>query len=80
MTSSARTIALVSLLALAACGRGDTPEAPPGAVERTAEALERNEAAELNRTARRIDDEAEARADDSKQRIEAIEKERGSGN
>ena len=71
-----RPIAAASLLALGllcACGPRATPEAPPGAVERTTEALARNEAAELNRTARRIDAEAEARAEASEERIEAIE-------
>lgn len=71
-----RASALLSLLALAACGPGDTPQPPPGAVERTADALDRNDAAERKETVRRIEDEADARADDSKQRIEAIEQRR----
>ena len=56
------------------------PEAPPGAVERTADELDRNEAAELKQTVRRIEVEADARADDSKQRIKAIENKRREGN
>jgi hypothetical protein len=76
----AQTASLLSLLALASCGPRDTPQAPPGAVERTTEALDRNEAAQKKETVRRIDDEAEARADDSKDRIEAIEKARGGKN
>ena len=71
-----RTPLLPLLLALAACGRSDPPpEAKPGAVERTTDALDRNAAAERNQTVERIDNEAEARAADSKQRIEAIERE-----
>jgi hypothetical protein len=76
----ARTFALLSLLALAACESRETPQAPPGAVERTTEALDRNEAAQKQETVRRIDDEAEARADDSEERIEAIEKARDGKN
>jgi hypothetical protein len=78
--TSARTAAFLSLLALAACGPGKMPEAPPGAVERTADELDRNEAAELKQTVRRIEVEADARADDSKQRIKAIENKRREGN
>jgi hypothetical protein len=68
-----RPSAFLPLLALVACGPRETPQAPPGSVERTADALDRKDAAERNATVRRIEDEAEARADDSEQRIEAIE-------
>ncbi len=78
--TSTRTIALLSLLALGGCGPGETPEAPPGAVERTADALDRNDAAQRNQTVRRIEAEAEARSEDFEERIEAIEKERAPGN
>ncbi len=71
-------ILLTSLvLALCACGgSAETAEAPPGAVERTTEALARNEAAEQKATIRKIDREAEVRAEASKDRIEAIERNR----
>lgn len=74
-----RGFAFVSFLALAACGQPEAPEAAPGAVERTADALDRNEAAERKDTVRRIEAEAEARSESSEARIDAIEKERATG-
>ncbi len=68
-------LAVACLLALCACGSADPPEAPPGAVEQVTDALERNAAVEQARTVQRIDREAAARAEASKERIEAIEKE-----
>ncbi len=69
-----RSPALLLLAALAGCGAAETPQAAPGAVERTTAALTRNEAVERGETIRRIDAEAEARAAASKERIEAIER------
>ena len=71
--------ALLLLLALAACGSSEAPEAAPGAVERTTAELDRNDATERRDTIRRIENEAEARTDRFEQRIEAIERE-GPGN
>ncbi len=68
-----RTAPFLLLLALSACGSKETPEAPPGSVERTTESLARNEAAERVETIRRIDRDAQARAEDSKRRIKAVE-------
>jgi hypothetical protein len=76
-----RTCLLPPLLALAACGPSETPaEAPPGAVERTTDALDRAAAADQRDTVRRIENEAEVRADDSKRRIKAVERGRAEGN
>lgn len=74
-----RTLPLVFLIPLAACGASETPEAPPGSVERLTTQLDRNEAAERRATARRIDREAEARTERFEQRIEAIEKKQAGG-
>lgn len=72
----ARTAFVLPILALAACGGSDTPKAAPGAVERTVEQLERNEAAERAQTIRKVDREAEARANQAERRIKASEKQR----
>ena len=72
---------LLPLLPLAACGPSETlAEAPPGAVERATDTLDRDALTERNDTIRRIENEAEIRADDSKRRIKAIERDRAEGN
>ena len=63
------------LLPLAACGTSETPQPAPGAVERLTAELDRNDTAERNATARRIDREAEARQASFERRIAAIERE-----
>ena len=66
------------LLVAGACGSSDseTPKAAPGAVERTVEELDRNEAAERAQTIRKLDREAEARADEAQRRIRESERQR----
>lgn len=71
---STRALSLPLLLAIAACGSPEAPEAPPGAVERVTEQLDRNDAIERRDTIKRIENEAEARTDRFEQRIEAIER------
>ena len=72
---------LLPLLSLAACGPSETvAEAPAGAVERATDTLDRDALSERNDTIRRIENEAEIRADDSKRRIKAIERGRAEGN
>ena len=71
-----RTAFPLLLLIAAGCGSSDTPQAAPGAVERTVAELDRNEAAERARTARKLDREAEARADEAERRIRASERQR----
>jgi TolA-binding protein len=66
---------LLPLVALVACGSPQSPEAAPGAVERTTAQLDRDDAREKSITVRRIEDEAEARSDRFDGRIAAIEKE-----
>ena len=73
------TILAPALLALAACGSAEAPEAAPGAVERTTRELDRNAAAEMNQVIRKADDEAAERADAAKKRIRASEKARTGG-
>ncbi len=58
--------------ALCACGAEPAPQAAPGAVERTTEALDRQDAAEKAATTRRNDREADARADAAERRLEAV--------
>ena len=67
------------LTLLAACGSEPTPEAAPGAVERTTRELDRNAAAAMNSAIRKADDEAAGRADAAKNRIRASEKARTGG-
>ena len=72
---------LLPLLSLGACGPSETiAEAPPGAVERATDTLDRDALTERNDTIRRIENEADVRADDSKRRIKAIESDRAEGN
>lgn len=78
--ASAHPLSALSLLLLTACGQGDAPEAPPGSVERTTDAIERNEAVQRNETIQRIDREAEMRAEASKQRVRAVEQEQAAAN
>ena len=75
-----RIAAPLSLFALSACGSSETPQAAPGAVERTTAELDRNEAAGRRDTVRRIEREAEARSDRFDDRIEAIEREKAAKN
>ena len=70
----ARTAFPLLLLIAAGCGPSETPKAPPGAVERTVEELDRNEAAERAQTIRKLDREAEARAAEAQRRIRASER------
>lgn len=73
----APTAAAAALLfPLAACGSSETPQAAPGAVERTVEALDRNEALERDRTVRTLHREEDLRAEQAERRIEAVESER----
>jgi predicted small lipoprotein YifL len=65
---------LAPLLALAACGSPQAPEAPPGAVEAATAELDRNDAIERRDTIKRIENEAEARTEDAERRIKAIER------
>ena len=71
-----RTALPLLLLMTAACGSSETPKAAPGAVERTVAELDRNEAAERAQTIRKLDREAEARADEAQRRIKASERQR----
>ena len=68
-----------ALTPLAACGSAETPEAAPGAVERTTRELDRNAADQMNQALRKSDDEAAVRADAAKDRIAASEKARRGG-
>ena len=72
----ARTAFPLLLLMAAACERSETPKAAPGAVERTVAELDRNEAAERNQTIRKLDREAQARADEAQRRIRESERQR----
>ena len=72
----ARTAIPLLLLMTAGCGPSETPKAAPGAVERTVAELDRNEAAERNQTIRKLDREAQARADEAQRRIRASERQR----
>jgi hypothetical protein len=67
---------LLLLTSAAGCGPSETPKAAPGAVERTVAELDRNEAAERAQTVRKLDREAEARADEAERRIRASERQR----
>jgi hypothetical protein len=71
-----RTAFSLMLLGAAGCGPSETPQAAPGAVERTVAELERNEAAERARTIRKTEREAEARAAEAQRRIRASERQR----
>lgn len=72
----ARTAIPLLLLMTSACGPSETPKAAPGAVERTVAELNRSEAAERAQTIRKLDREAEARADEAERRIRASERQR----
>ncbi len=73
----ARTaFSLLLLTSAAACGPSETPKAAPGAVERTVEELDRNEAAERAQTIRKLDREADVRADKAERRIRKSEGQR----
>ena len=73
-----RTAFPLLLLIAGACGpsQSEPPQAAPGAVERTVAELDRNEAAERAQTIRKLDREAEARADEAERRITASERQR----
>jgi hypothetical protein len=77
--TSARSLLLLPLLILGGCEAAEAPKAQPGAVERTADALDRNEAAERNATIRRLEREAQIRAADSEERIKDIERRQEKG-
>jgi hypothetical protein len=66
-----RVSAIFLCLALSGCGPEPAPKAAPGAVERTTEALDRDEAAERVATTKSNDREAEVRADAAARRIRA---------
>jgi hypothetical protein len=69
-----RTAFPLLLLAAAGCGPSETPQAAPGAVERTVAELERNEAAERARTIRQTEREADARSAEAQRRIRQSER------
>ena len=69
-----RTAFPLLLLTASGCGPSETPEAAPGAVERTVAELERNESVERAQTMRKLEREAEARADQAERRIRASER------
>lgn len=68
-----RPARILVCLALCGCGPEPVPQAAPGAVERTTEALERDEAAERAATTESNDREAKARADAAARRIRKVE-------
>lgn len=72
----ARTAFPLLLMMIAGCGTSETPKAAPGAVEQTVAELDRNEADERAQTIRKLDREAQARADEAQRRIRASERQR----
>ncbi len=69
-----RPSAILLCLALSGCGPEPAPKAAPGAVERTTEALDRDEAAERVATIKSNDREADARGAAAARRIRAADK------
>lgn len=68
-----RAAAILIPLALAGCGSEPAPKAAPGAVERTTEAIDRNEAAERAAIIHSNEREEDARADAAERRIRAAD-------